>query len=169
MINLRAVSGKTEPTYAVSVDPEILIRRYPSTLPAATILITNYPTRVVRGHEAEFADAHHDRRVLVGDPKWPAHASGPLAVWAMARLGYESIYIVGLDGTAIADPGSPEIAERASVWESWTSRYKKARGSEENSRTRLVRIWTGPPPESEPLGAAVVETLVVGPPPRVAR
>jgi hypothetical protein len=89
---------------------------------------------------------------------WPRMSSGSLAVWAMARLGFGTVYLYGLDGSAADDGHGAGKIER---WERTMSEHRRARAG--GGVVKLVRIW----PRSvawvgvEPI-EGVTETVLMG-------
>ena len=137
-------------------------------------VVCNHPEKM--GDVPELVELLSHETTQWAPARWPNMAAGPLAIWAMAAMGYETIYLYGLDGTA--DNREPTDADRetlrryrkrAHVWEGQILMVHRARnlpGSEPGTRPVLptfVRVW---PWEcrwrkAEPLAAIVSETLRV--------
>lgn len=98
---------------------------------------------------------------------WPRLPAGPMAVWSMAALGYESIYLYGLDGTA--DPLLPrEHAKRMNVWEGFLRQVMRARvivGGDPAplQAPKLYRVWPQgcPHGKKDPLADIFQGTVVI--------
>jgi len=162
LLNLRAIQGQTTPAWAVSVDPDILTE-YATSLPLEAGVVTNQLARVSRSREDAIA-ARLGPRLMEGRADWPAHASGPLAVWSAVSIGYGRVYLYGLDGTAASPPGLPTTTVatgvRVDVWEAWIRAARLARQGAPDMGT-LIRIW----PDRrwrrtrDPLAPPVAETV----------
>jgi hypothetical protein len=150
LINRRAC-GRNVPDFAVAVGPEVLGDFQRKKLHEKTRVCTNAPHKVV-GPSAEhgaLAELFFSKNALFGRDDWPPHASGPLAIWMMAALGFHHIYLLGLDGTAHTPSSAraPELPTGVNprVWETHIKRYLKSREEafdpKSKTQPRLIRVW----------------------------
>ena len=169
----RTALGPTVPRYAVAIGPEVIEDFARARLYERAQVLTAPPWKQV-GPDVEattYGGILTAQSTLFAPDDWPNHASGPLATWAASALGYEEIWLFGLDGTAGAPQDAPDWDHRARVWEHWTGRWREARTWVEGQPhgpgnavegQRLVRVWPrGAAPAVDPLGEAVTETVVI--------
>jgi hypothetical protein len=160
----RAALGKTCPTFAVTVNAETLSEYQRRDLHTRARIISNATYKVVpKGRLEELRKILEAPNFLEAPDDWPAHASGPLALWAMTALGYSTVYIFGMDGTC-HESTEEVIVRRARIWETWMTRYQIARPK--GQRTRVVRVWPAgigwrPDEKDDPLAPALSATLEV--------
>lgn len=138
--------GKHVPDYAVAVSPQVLERFQERGLHSKTVVVTNHPQKSIGGKRGDRDDLSQcvellsAEKTLFGPLAWPRFAAGPLAVWTLSALGYESIYLFAFDGSAHTDSDAA-VVRRATVWEAWIARYREARRGRVGPDPRLVRIW----------------------------
>ena len=168
LINWSAL-GATVPRYAVACDTDVLRGFLAHGIHRRTVVVCNSientcgPDRAPE-HLDELFEANS---VVLGRPEWPALASGPLATWTLTALGYETLYLYGLDGTARPFPAGKtgEMEHRARTWEALIARHADAR-AEIDGATQLVRVWpradlpTSLAEHGDPLAEALTATLL---------
>lgn len=164
----RSAMGPTVPAYAVACDTDMLKEMQRRRLHHRTCVLCNSVENTCGpDYSREGLDELFDSPNNLRAPDhWPALASGPLSVWMAAAMGYGTIYIYALDGTARPFPDDQdEIERRARTWEHMTRRFMEARG-DAGGEPRLVRVWPrADVPASlrdrgDPLGKAVAETML---------
>lgn len=150
-------------TYAVAAAPDVLMEYQQRRLYETCRIVTNAPHRLQnRDLAARLGKILTHRHVWFAPAHWPPLASGPLAVWAMAALGYGKVLIYGLDGSA--DPEGATSLAKVREWEGWIRRSawarRRSRRGPVDGRFALVRVW-GPDVhwDREPLGRAVSLTV----------
>lgn len=162
----RAALGWTSPTFAVAVDPATLLIYQRSDLLSRSQIVTN-ASHKLRGIDIKLLGPMlASKATLYARDEWPPHAVGPLAVWAMASLGYRTIYLYALDGSSFgSQPSDPAMLEKRREWEAWIRRFMWARRDSKHSeqRPRLVRLWPDEQttPQRDPLHQALAETRVM--------
>jgi len=137
-------------------------------------VVCNHPSKLIED-APELVELLSHETTIWGRESWPNLAAGPLSVWAMAALGYETIYLYGLDGTA--DNRNPQDDEMESlrryrrmahVWEGQIQQVARVRrlpdaeAHQQPQIPKFVRIWPWSCPwrTAEPL-SIVTETLRV--------
>lgn len=163
----RTALGRTRGRYAVAVGPEVIEAYRDERVFDHTAVLTRHPERIVHPDrvEALFGGILTDPRSTFCPIEWPPHASGPLATWAAAAMGYERIYLYGLDGT-VGPPGAmDDFQQRARAWEMGIRDWKRARGDDQDPRQQVIRVWPkgfGVTLEQDPLRAALADRVEVG-------
>lgn len=143
MLNGKAI-GRSSPDYAVAVSASQIAAYRDAHLERRAKVVIPARRRIF-GVGQGLAAYGEEPGVLSAPGRWPPLAAGPLAVWAMAMLGFARIYLYGLDGSAARGYEAP-ADERVVGWESWIGRYRDARrGSAEGPTPQLIRLW----PDSE--------------------
>lgn len=156
----RTALGRTPGRYAVAVGPEIIEEFRDAGTRLRTPLLTRHPERIVMPDAIArtFGPLLDDPRSIFCPIEWPPHASGPLATWAAAAMGYERIYLYGLDGTAGKAGDMDDFKQRARAWEMGLRNWRQARGGDIDKRQQVIRLWphgVGVPFEDDPLAPAL--------------
>ena len=143
LINWSAL-GPTTPRYAVACDTDVLRTFRDSGLQNRTIIVCNSVENTCGPDSApeRLDDLFPAESCILGRNEWPPLASGPLAAWMMTALGYETILLYALDGTARPFDGdhSQEMGRRAKTWERLICRHLEAR-ADGDGKPKLVRVW----------------------------
>ncbi len=162
----RRAAGDSRPDYAVSSNPSILFEYQQSAV--GLKVITNAPHRLhKRSPSSKLGQLLTDKRVLFAPDQWPPLASGALAVWSMAAMGYGRIMLYAFDGTMANDVPDHEV-ERIRTWELWISRFRfsrrKAPIHARTGKVDLIRLWpekVGWRKRRDPLRSALTRTEVL--------
>lgn len=162
----RTALGRTRGRFAVAVGPEIIELYRDSRLAEHTPLLTRHPEAIIHPDRvpALFAGFLDDPRSVFCPLDWPPHASGPLATWAAAAMGYGRIYLFGLDGTAGPPSAVEDFDRRARAWEMGIRRWRDARGDDQDARQQVIRLWPkgfGVAFDQDPLRTALAAALEV--------
>ena len=141
LVNAKAI-GDTVGDYSIAVAPDALVEFQREKIHEKSVVITLPPEKLqARPQELEaLSDLLSSERTMVAPIDWNIKASGPLAVWAMSRLGFGNIYLLGFDGTAHPDVSQKEAA-RHRIWEKKISHYARAKQPRRGIAPKLYRVW----------------------------